>query len=212
MDTGHSGDLKVTGSVTPKACSINFVTQKPGEISFGDIQPVWTTGNMYKIPAQIDVQTKVACQGGAIPFLLSFIDNKDSTIPVLASTQLPTGSQPFGLGAVGGRNIGAFTVHTSYYGNQYTDATGAHNSDPTITNDGGATWTNVPGGAGTFVKTGDFYVGWHTRGLAGDAPVAAKEAIIFLSFNAYLNEENAFPQGAKINLDGLMTVKISYLD
>ena len=212
VDTGHSGDLQVIGTVTPKACSITFTESgKVGPIDFGDIQADWTTaGQMYKIPQPKATLAKIACKGGAIPLVLSFIDNKPDTVPTIAYQQLPTGSEPFGLGAVDNKNIGAYTVETSYYGMAYTDAAGNRFAAmPTVSTDG-QQWASSPS-ASVYMKTGSFYMAWHKGGVAGDEPVDATSAEAVLTVHGYLNDENNFPRGARITLAGLMTVKVSYL-
>ena len=215
VDTGHSGVIKVSGSVTPKACAISFGSGPTHTVEYGDIQADWGLNptKMLKIGVQKNFLTSVTCKGGAVPIVLSFTDDRTGTAPSIASRDLPAGSFPFGLGEVNGENIGAFTLHMSSHevGYKTNISDPITRSVPTTSTNSGGTWTKYTSGELYLQGNAGFYVGVASANSAEVGPVPAQYIQGTIAINSWLNEEKFFPHGAKIDLNGQVTVKISYV-
>ncbi|MDZ4355437.1 MAG: DUF1120 domain-containing protein [Variovorax sp.] len=197
--SAESAELRITGTIVPAACTPAFAgggVVDYGTISARSLNPVGQT----MLPDK-SIQLTVTCEAPGL-FAVKVVDERAGT----AITSLTTiigydANMKFGLGAAGGKNIGAYSM-------EITKATPDQGTTRQLVSlDGGATWLVFAGG-----MTGD---GGKLVAFADNAGATVPGAHISITADirvvTALDRTSNLPLTQKIPLDGLSTFELVYL-
>lgn len=200
----ESADLAVKGVIRPAACSASL---SGGAIAdFGTISARTLSATAATVlPAQI-VTLTIACDA-ATKVGIATADNRAGTVNDAATTALA--SQPgytFGVGAVGGKAIGAYSL--LFGSNAGLQATGDGASVTAVySQDGGKQWISALQGP---ARPG---VRLHAWAPSSDSPPAAYKLITQqIKVTLALGKTGDLPPlDQEVRIDGLATISLRYL-
>lgn len=190
VQAADTAELKVKGVIRPASCAPSF--SGGGVVDYGVI-PASTlkAGQFTTLPTK-DVTMNITCDA-ATKVAFKTIDNRQSSV-VDGLMKYP--SDNFGLGIVGGKKTGGYTI-------SMTKPTG-DGADLTFiaSGDNGKNW----GAALNVTKTHMF-----SFGPTNNAPGAYKQLSAKISLTAYINKPEELDLTREIPLDGSATIEVVYL-
>ncbi len=199
----QSAALLVKGTVSPSACTPTLTNG--GVLNWGAIPADTLSYNAptHLLPKTIDFS--IACSA-ATSIAIRTVDNSAATrVPGIALTReggVAPNEAIYGLGAVAGKNIGAYTVR------DYGAATTGTASLATLVQNGGGAWRLHPGNA--LMASTSRYT-WAAEGSASPNPGAHKNLSIPLEITPTLNKRSELPIGNAFTLNGSVSIELDYL-
>jgi len=197
-----SFDVAVTGKIKPGACTPTLAgggTFDYGLIGSAELSP--TAPTLLQV---LSDSITITCDAAA-RVALSAQDNRAGTGAFTGNINFFGSSNPvktqFGLGAAGGKNIGAFAFR---FRTNTFQADGAA-VDSIYSSTSGATWGTSNG----IINNTGGYESWAKKGQT--VPVAAKVFTGTLDVQAAIDKTSNLDLSQEINLDGLATVSLVYL-
>ncbi|SUY92953.1 Protein of uncharacterised function (DUF1120) [Buttiauxella agrestis] len=218
---GPSGELTVKGTYTPPACTVSLGgngTIDYGHISSASLEDSTSTSLPIKTLANA---VTVTCPDKA-GIELSVIDNRASSTLAgtdaktraallpggLGSDEVSTGATPIllGLGSDSvGKPVGNYVAN---FNNATVDGKAAYFSDMSMMGMGGA----VAGTTGYLSKPIDDWAQYYTRVVGADgASVSGNIFTMDYSVQAAIAPKETLDTSSDINLDGLITLTVSYI-
>lgn len=202
--SAQSVDLTVRGAIVPTTCTPTFTgggTVNLGQHSSGALN----TAAQTVLRDSDEVTLTIACGGTPAPVALQVLDNSAATVhPGLTLPGAVAGSAvQFGLGAVGGTNIGAYGIVAGaaqgdgapaslLYKQFNADAAWVAETSPYL-----RAYTGAAGG----------YTSWGT----GTTPVAADVHTLSMRVRPVIRNGADLPLSAEVPLTGSATFQVSYL-
>ncbi|MDZ4355438.1 MAG: DUF1120 domain-containing protein [Variovorax sp.] len=195
----ESAELRITGTIVPAACTPAFAGG--GVVDYGTISARSLNPTAQTTLADKSTQLTLTCEAAAL-FAFKVIDERAGTaVTSLTTIPMPGPAGLFGLGAVDGKNIGAYSLVIT---KETADQGATQHINST---DGGATWTSFPG-----VMSGD---GGKLVAFAGSAtgtvPGAHTSITADIRVVTAIDKGSNLPLTQKIPLDGLSTFELVYL-
>ncbi|MFJ3048311.1 DUF1120 domain-containing protein [Herbaspirillum chlorophenolicum] len=199
---GPTAELKVTGVIKPVACTPTIGSA--GTVDYGNIAASSLTTGANKVLDTKEVPFSITCES-AVKMAVTAVDNKASTKVTGLASQISsnaTEASMFGLGAAGGKNIGAF-----HFSMKQGSFTGDGVAVDTIGSAVSATpsWSKSSNGG---MATGRM-LSWAAAGAT--APGSYKTVSGTLSVTAVLNKPENLDLKEDVNLDGSATIEVKYL-
>ncbi|WP_157755060.1 DUF1120 domain-containing protein [Variovorax boronicumulans] len=197
--SADSAELRIAGIIVPAACTPVFTGG--GVVDYGNIPSGSLNPTAQTTLADKSTQLTLTCDA---PVLFGFkvIDERAATA-VAALETIPgyATNAKFGLGAVDGKNIGAYSL-------QITKETADQGSTKHINSvDGGATWSDFAGGmtgdGGTLVA--------FAASATGTVPGAHTAITADIRVVTAIDKGSNLPLTQQIPLDGLSTFELVYL-
>ncbi|MDR6165561.1 DUF1120 domain-containing protein [Pseudomonas fluorescens] len=189
-----TADLRITGTVTPAACTPVFANG--GVLDFGNIAAGSLKSTDYTSLPPREITYTITCNA-PIAIATTWVDNRaDSVGPDFVP------NHDFGLGKQGAANIGAYTM--AHIGSQ-TSADGS-TVDLIIANTGSSVWANNSSGnmqvmrntMVSYAPTGTLIPGAYTTYSGA------------LTVPVVLSPMNTLDVTTQIDLDGLATMEVVY--
>lgn len=192
-----AADLKVIGTIVPAACAPTFTGGDT--IDFGNI-PAGTLNVSTPTTLPVKSTTITVLCDAPTRFALTAVDNKATTIvPGINPIAGGSDAQSFGLGAVGGTNVGVYALQISTTTADGTPAQRIRSLDA------GATW-GVYGGLVT-VRTGLLSIA-----LTGTTvPALMTTGTMDIKVTAVVDKATNLPLANDVPLDGSATFEVTYL-
>jgi type 1 fimbria pilin len=200
---GPTAELKVTGVIKPVACTPT-IGAGSAVVDYGNIASGALTAGQNKKLDTKEVPFTIACEA-PVKMAVSAIDNRAASKVTGLAAQIGGAAgetSMFGLGAAGGKNIGAF-----HFAMKQGSFTGDGASVDTIgtASAGSPSWSkSAIGGMST-----DRLLSWAPSGTA--TPGAYQTVSGTLSVTAVLNKPENLNLTGDINLDGSATIEVKYL-
>lgn len=201
-------ELKVKGVVRPAACTPSFTSG--GVIDYGTIPAKSLSATDYTVLTEKTIAFTVTCDGDA-KVAISGTDNRASSVLAGGTTKINSvyaDNYSFGLGSVGGKNIGAYIIRLmpTTFNSTNANGTASNNVDIIQSDNGGSNWATT-GTVGAFYKARMF-----SFGAGGTTtPAAYKTLTGTLAVQAVLNKSTELPVTQDIQLDGSATLEVKYL-
>ncbi|PLC03930.1 hypothetical protein CY658_17970 [Variovorax sp. RO1] len=197
--SAESAELRITGTIVPSACKPAFAGG--GVVDYG----VMSAGSLNQLAqttlADKSIQLTLTCEASAL-FAFKVIDERAGTAVASLET-IPTygADSKFGLGAVDGKNIGAYSL-------QITKETADNGPTQHIHSaDGGASWSSFAGG---LTVDGSKIVAFADTGT-GIVPGAHSSVTADIRVVTAIDRGSNLPLTQRIALDGLSTFEVVYL-
>ncbi|GER10986.1 DUF1120 domain-containing protein [Variovorax boronicumulans] len=197
--SAESAELRITGTITPTACTLVFTGG--GVVDYGKIPAKSLSPTAQTNLPEKSIQLGMTCEA---PVLFGFkvVDERAAT----AVTSLETiaghaANKKFGLGAVDGKKIGAYSLQLV---SQTADDGPAVSLE---SGNGGATW--VAFGQIGLVGDGSKLVSFLTG--SGTAPNAHTSVTADIRVVTAIDKGSNLPLTQQIPLDGLSTFELVYL-
>ena len=195
----ESAELRITGTIVPVACTLAFAGG--GVVDYGTMPASSLNSTAQTTLPEKSTQLTLTCEAPAL-FAFKTTDERAGTAITSLQTipnYLPVGK--FGLGAVNGKNIGAYSL-------QITKATPDQGVTRLLASvDGGASWPISEGGmTNNGVKLNAF-----AGSAAGTVPAAHTSITADIRVVTALDRGSNLPLTQKIPLDGLSTFEVVYL-
>ncbi|MFL9922861.1 DUF1120 domain-containing protein [Herbaspirillum lusitanum] len=190
VQAADTAELKVKGVIRPASCAPSFTGG--GVVDYGVI-PASTlkAGQFTTLPTK-DVTMNITCDA-TTKVAFKAVDNRQSSV-ISGLMQYP--EENFGLGAVGGKNTGGYSI-------RMTQPTGdGANLTLLATNNNGQSW----GSAAGVTKIHMF-----SFGNNASTPGAYKQLSAKISLTAYINKPEELDLTREIPLDGSATIEVVYL-
>lgn len=203
-----SVDLKIIGTIVPTSCTPTL--SGGGIVDYGNIPASTLAATGFTNLGRHDVIVGITCDQPAM-VALKTIDNRAGTAPAGIANFISSAANDsfaFGLGAVDGKNVGAFVL------NQYfnPDINGVAGSGHRMkSDDAGATWSDTyTDGPGGFQKAdGSRLQSWYTSTVT---PTAITSVSQYYYLTTAINSRANLPSLNKaVPLDGLATFSLVYL-
>ncbi|MGF6752720.1 DUF1120 domain-containing protein [Paraburkholderia sp. GAS42] len=203
-----SVDLKIVGNIVPPSCTPTLTGG--GIIDYGNIPASTIAATGFTRLPQHGVTVTITCDSPAMVALRT-IDNRAGTAVVGMANTLSSAANDtnaFGLGAVSGKQIGAYVL------NQYFHPSvngGSDNAYTMKSDDNGATWASTySDGPGGFQRPdGSRLNSWYSGTVT---PMAVTVANQYYTVDAAINSKANLPSLKQaVPLDGLATFSIVYL-
>lgn len=198
-----SVDLKVIGTIIPPSCTPTL--SGGGIIDFGNIPAGSLSSTAFTVLPTKSTTLTVTCDA-AVKVAVGTTDNRASSVVAGTGAAMGLGSESYnyGLGAVGGKNVGSYVISTSGAGAATADGA---NVDDIQSVDGNVTWA----AAGTGMQTpGVSTFSWAPAGTT--VPGAYATITQPLQIRAALNKKTDLPDlSQQVPLDGLATFTLTYL-
>ncbi|PIF78759.1 uncharacterized protein DUF1120 [Variovorax sp. 54] len=197
--SAESAELRITGTIVPSACKPSFAgggVVDYGAMSAGSLNPTAQTTLADK-----SIQLTLTCEASAL-FAFKVIDERAGTAVASLET-IPTydASSKFGLGAVDGKNIGAYSL-------QITNETADQGTTKHIHSaDGGTTWSDFAGG---MTVDGSQIVAF-AGSATGTTPGPHTSVTADIRVVTAIDKGSNLPLTQRIPLDGLSTFELVYL-
>lgn len=200
----ESADLTVKGVIRPAACSVAL--SGDGSVDFGTIAAKSLSDTTATKLSERQITMTMTCDAGtAVGYRV--IDNRTGTAsPILNSVDAAIAdTMGFGLGAVDGKNLGAYAIRALP-----ADATGdgAAVAAGTRSTDGGTTWSSA--------STVSNYVAPESvnswSATDGGSPATYQTVSQVLKIEGALNSTPNLPElTSNVSLDGSATISVVYL-
>lgn len=185
--------VRMTGSVTPSACSMAIIGN--GIFDFGTMSTQDLQAANFNNLQNMRQTLSVSCPSSAL-IALSFIDNRSGT----TSSSLVNEGGLFGLGKdASGNAIGGYYLATSRH---------ILNGDPahaTSSFDAGGSWTSE-----IFLKSDDLFIHSWTHTLGG-SPVPVSTALVEVIADPVIAPLSTLDITQDFQLDGSATIELVYL-
>ncbi len=197
--SAESAELRITGTIVPAACTPAFAGG--GVVDYGNIPAGSLNQTAQTTLADKSTQLTLTCDAPAL-FAFKVVDDRAGTAVVSLET-IPTYTEnmKFGLGAAGGKNIGAYSLQIT----GETSDQGATNHLASL--DGGTTWSVFGGG---MVGDGSRLIGFGDS-ATGKTPSAHTSITADIRVVTAIDKGSNLPLTQKIPLDGLSTFEVVYL-
>jgi len=198
-----TAELKVKGVIRPSACTPSFTGTNV--VDYGTISAKGLSATAANVLAEKTIAFTVTCDA-ATKVAVRAIDNKASTVVAGLMTAISLNlddKNAYGLGAAGGKNIGAYSVRV--IPNSFT-ADGA-TADVIYDNANNGTWAKSP--SGHFKADGTSRKSFAATGTT--TPSAYKTMSGNLGVTAVLDKGANLPLTQNIDLDGSATIEVQYL-
>ncbi|PLC03931.1 hypothetical protein CY658_17975 [Variovorax sp. RO1] len=197
--SAERSELRITGAIVPSACTLAFAGG--GVVDYGTIFASSLNQTGQTTLADKSTQLTLTCEAPAL-FAFKVIDEHAGTA-VTSLTTVPAydAKAKFGLGAVDGKNIGAYSF-------KIENETSDHGATRQIFSlNGGANWTLSAGGvAGDGSKLVAF-----TDSAAVNVPSPYTSVTADIRLVTAIDKGSNLPLTQKIPLDGLSTFELVYL-
>ncbi|WP_341892360.1 DUF1120 domain-containing protein [Variovorax sp. YR752] len=197
--SAESAQLQITGTIVPAACRLAFAGG--GVIDYGSIPASSLKPTAQTTLPDKSTQLTLTCEAPAL-FAFKVIDERAGTA-VTSLTTVPTydAKAKFGLGALGGKNIGAYSFQIA---NETSDQ-GATTHILSMT--GGANWV---GSASGVAGDGSRLVAF-AGSPTGTVPSPHTSVTAEMRLVTAIDKGSNLPLTQKIPLDGLSTFELVYL-
>lgn len=200
----QSVDMTITGAIVPTTCTPSF--SGGGTVDLGRYSAVVLNGAAQTIlPDSNEVTLTINCGGTSAPVAVQVIDNSAATVhPGLNLPGAVAGaSVQFGLGAVGGINIGAYAI---VIGTAQSDGVAASMLFKQFASD--ANWlAETSPFLRAFSSAAGGYASWGT----GTTPVSADVHTLSMRVRPVIRNGGDLPLTAEVPLTGSATFQVTYL-
>ena len=198
-----TAELKVKGVIRPSACTPAFTGTNV--VDYGTISGAGLKKTAANVLPENTIAFTVTCDA-ATKVAVRAIDNKASTVVAGLMTAINTNladKHAYGLGAAGGKNIGAYSVR-SIVGSFTADG-----ATPDIVADAANNGTWAKSTYGRFNADGTGRQAFATTGST--VPGSYKTMSGNLGVTAVLDKGDNLPLTQNIDLDGSATIEVQYL-
>ena len=198
-----TAELKVKGVIRPSACTPAFTGTNV--VDYGTIAAKGLSATAPNVLAEKTIAFTVTCDA-ATKVAVRAIDNKASTVVTGLMTAINSNlsdKNAYGLGAAGGKNIGAYSVR-SIIGSFTADG-----ATPDIVADAANNGTWAKSAYGRFHADGTNRQAFASTGST--TPGSYKTMSGNLGVTAVLDKGANLPLTQNIDLDGSATIEVQYL-
>lgn len=203
VQAADTTELKVKGVIRPAACTPAFTGTNT--VDYGTIAAKDLSSTAANVLAEKTIAFTVTCDATA-KVAVRAIDNKSSTVVtglVKSIDSSLTDKNAYGLGMVGTKNIGAYSVRT--IASSFT----ADGATPDLLADAANNGVWAKSSAGRFNADGTNRQSFAASGTT--APGSYKTISGTLGVTAVLNKGSELPLTQNIDLDGSATIEVQYL-
>jgi len=206
----ESIDVKVTGTITPKACKMALTGG--GVVDYGAIQPSSLKNDALNQLENKQLDFSITCDSPAKIALTAIdgrpgttaatqSDNADGTAKIPDGIDNNNGDFVVGLGLDGDKKIGGYTISIS---NTVADNVNVEGIFRSVESDAWTKWKGLP------LISSNKIIGSVTK--AGEQqPVAFTTLAGKLNVQAYINKTSQLDITKPVKLDGLTTLELIYL-
>ena len=198
-----TAELKVKGVIRPSACTPSFTGTNV--VDYGTISAKGLSATAANVLEEKTIAFTVTCDA-ATKVAVRAIDNKASTVVTGLMTAINSSladKNAYGLGAAGGKNIGAYSVRV------ITSSFTADGATPDVVADAANNGTWAKSASGRFNADGTNRQSFAATGAT--TPGAYKTMSGNLGVTAVLDKGANLPLTQNIDLDGSATIEVQYL-
>lgn len=200
---GQSADLKVTGKIAPSACDIAI--SGGGTIDFGTIAASTLSDTAATVVGDKETSFTMTCSA-ATKVMWTSGDNRAGTADATAGSSIYRDFNAyFGVGAIDGKNIGAYVIHMPKPAVADGQDVGA-----TVSSDNGNTWTGFKTVGIAANNHSQQAFSWAPSGT--DSPAAYKTVTQPFSVKLAIGKTSELPPlTQEVAIDGSATITLKYL-
>lgn len=202
VHAANSTNLKVTGTIRPSACTLTI--SAGGTVDYGTIARTELSASAPTALAEKSMAFVINCASSASKTAIKLSDNRADTAVtgIIQSVDSSLSDKAaFGLGAVNGKKLGAYSVQIYAVSGDSVLTTPYHRADSS------AGWLKN-------VQISDHYFSgdqksWGVSETSG--PSAFKKISGYLNIRAVIDKLGSLPAGDEIQLNGSSTLEFIYL-
>ncbi len=196
--SAESAELRITGTIRPSTCKPAFAGG--GVVDYGTMPASSLNQTTQTTLEEKSIQLTLTCDAPAL-FAFKVIDERAGTA-VTSLVTIPgfTPKAKFGLGAVDGKNIGAYSL-------EVTKATADQGATRRLASTNGGTAWAVSGGLAADGSNLIAFAGSAT----GMVPTAHTSITADIRVGTAIDQASNLPLTQKVPLDGLSTFEVVYL-
>ncbi len=192
----ETADLSVKGVIRPAACQITL--GHDGTVDYGTISATTLNQSAPTVLGDRTLPLTISCDA-ATTFGVIIPDGRPGTVADGMETALNS-QNLHGLGAVGGRSLGAFTL-------MFSAPTVDGETGITLESPNGTTWREYDGGVTPGLR---YMTAWGVSGAT--TPSAIKDLTTDIRVRTGVAAKDDLPDiSSGVALDGLVTIELRYL-